>query len=856
MDANDVLTAQTDTLDINGRTFTSAFTRTTGGTPTEFKFVDTSPETRTSTSFIDAQGRIVEQQIPGIFDTEFNYDFRGRLSTVTQGTGTDERISTIEYYDATEPTMKGFIKSITDPLNRKVSFKYDANGRVKEQTLPDMRIIKFEYDLNGNVEKIITPNLDEHDFMYTSVDQENRYDPPNIGLTKHHTVFAYNKDKQLDLITRPDDAQIDLEYDTGGRLDKIEITSTGWDCTAPCEFVYDYYPNNATTQAGNLQSITTPAGDKLTFEYDGSLLKKSIWDGIVTNSLDIEKVYDNNFRIKSRTVNNGSQKVDFMYDKDSLLISAEAINENRKLTLDYDSEDPNNPGTYFENGLLRGTTMRDDTTDDGVVDSYVYNEFGEVKSYKAEYHPGGGAPATPLLEIEYVRDKLGRIEEKKDIVLGNTNSSPRLGYEYDQAGQLHIINDISTTPGTPIELKNYGYDDNGNREWEDGGPTKIGIYDKQDRLEEYNGTTYTYTDNGELYTKTVGSDVTTYTYDVLGNLTQVELPNGTMIDYIIDGRNRRVGKKVNNTLEKVWLYKDGLNPIAELDGNGAVVKRFIYASKPNVPDFMIIPSGVTNAGTYRIISDHLGSPRLIINLNDGLPASQLYYDEWGNIDTIKSTNIDFQPFAFAGGLYDTDTKLLRFGARDYDPAIGRWTSKDPIRLREGQNFYVYSRNNPINFVDFNGLKTTVIIAYSTFGPFGTFADHAGVYVENGGNPILYDPSGSYEALDRKQNKPYRPHGEAFFKEDEVNLQDYINFHSKAEGTSVKTFTFDTTKEQEEIFARRIESFGNAGGFGCAKFVSNVLTGIGPFKDLGTFTFPGSLANELERIKKQIEEKSK
>ena len=36
-------------------------------------------------------------------------------------------------------------------------------------------------------------------------------------------------------------------------------------------------------------------------------------------------------------------------------------------------------------------------------------------------------------------------------------------------------------------------------------------------------------------------------------------------------------------------------------------------------------------------------------------------------------------FGFAGGIYDPDTELVRFGARDYDPRVGRWTTKDPIR---------------------------------------------------------------------------------------------------------------------------------------------------------------------------------
>ena len=56
----------------------------------------------------------------------------------------------------------------------------------------------------------------------------------------------------------------------------------------------------------------------------------------------------------------------------------------------------------------------------------------------------------------------------------------------------------------------------------------------------------------------------------------------------------------------------------------------------------------------------------------------------------------FQPFGFAGGIYDTDTKLVRFGARDYDPRVGRWTTKDPIRFAAGVNLYGYALNDPVN----------------------------------------------------------------------------------------------------------------------------------------------------------------
>ena len=56
-------------------------------------------------------------------------------------------------------------------------------------------------------------------------------------------------------------------------------------------------------------------------------------------------------------------------------------------------------------------------------------------------------------------------------------------------------------------------------------------------------------------------------------------------------------------------------------------------------------------------------------------------------------------------MYDADTKLIRFGARDYDPEVGRWTAKDPIRFGgDDPNLYGYTSNDSINFLDSNGLK--------------------------------------------------------------------------------------------------------------------------------------------------------
>ena len=66
-----------------------------------------------------------------------------------------------------------------------------------------------------------------------------------------------------------------------------------------------------------------------------------------------------------------------------------------------------------------------------------------------------------------------------------------------------------------------------------------------------------------------------------------------------------------------------------------------------------------------------------------------------------------EPFGFAGGLYDHQTGLVRFGARDYDAEVGRWTSKDPIGFSGGdENLFERVRDDPVNWIDQTGASPT------------------------------------------------------------------------------------------------------------------------------------------------------
>jgi len=537
---------------------------------------------------------------------------------------------------------KGFLASVTDPLKQKTSFTYDAGGRLSTTTLPDGRTISYSYDANGNLTAETPPGKTQHDLTYTGVDLLESYTPPGV-LGTGPTTYAYDLDRNLTSVTRPDSQTINYGYDTAGRLTSI---------TAPS--VTNSYTYDSTT--GNPASAGR-GSEHITYSYNGPLPTKTTWKGAVAGS--VSRNYDNNFWVKSQNVG-GGLNVTLQHDNDGLLTKAGALTIKRSAS----------------NELITSTTL-------GVAtDSRTYNSFGELTAYTAAVN------GSTIYKVTYTRDADGRVSAKSEIFGATTNT---YSYSYDPAGRLTAVMKNAATDS-------YTYDTNSNRlSATTSSGTANGTYDAQDRLLTYGNTTFTYSANGELASQKVGSQKTSYKYDVLGNLISATLPNGTKLAYVIDAHNRRVGKNVNGVLATGFLY-DADRLVAQLNGSNQLVSQFVYATGSAAPDCMI-----TGGITYRIFSDQLGSPVLVVNTSTGAIAEQIVYDEFGNV--LSDTNPGFQPFGFAGGLYDQDTKLLRFGARDYNPSVGRWTAKDPILFTAGDpNLYGYVLGDPVNLTDSTGLQ--------------------------------------------------------------------------------------------------------------------------------------------------------
>jgi RHS repeat-associated protein len=617
-------------LRINGKAFSLQISRSQG------TLLLTTPEGRYSSGSFDDLGRVRELAFGDLAPTRFSYDERGLLTTIRSGSGDRERQVTLNY------DTLGRLVLVTDPLGGHTGFAYDQADRLMAIALQDDSVVGLGTDARGRISSLTPPGRPPHEFSYTRTDQLKLYSPPEVDLPGSSSAASFNLDGQLVGVSTPGDKSVELGYDDGGRLTTVLLPEG--------QFTYHYDPDT-----GQLTTASSPDGIALAFGYDGFALRTTTWSGVVSGVVDHE--YNENLLVTSQSVNGGNT-VGFFYDDDGYMTRA------GDLSIDW------RPDV----GLVSETTLGSVTT------TYGYNEFGELSTLVAS------SDSAPELGLSFERDHRGRITEMTESGRGQTT---RREFRYDDRGRLaEVLDDGART-------KAYTYDANGNRVSETDSSNNVitAAYDDQDRLLSYGDVSYTYTANGELLSRTENGHTIAYSYDLLGNLLSVTLPDGLLVEYVHDAQGRRVGKKVNGILVSSLLYEDELNPIAELDGDGDIISRFVYATYMTVPDYM-----VRDGVTYRIVADHLGSPRRVVDVITGAIAQELRYDAFGNV--LLDTNPGFQPFGFAGGLYDHQTGLVRFGLRDYDPQVGRWTAKDPILFAGGDtNLYGYTLADPVNFID-------------------------------------------------------------------------------------------------------------------------------------------------------------
>ena len=639
----------------------------------------TTPEGRKSTIEFDSNLLPKSVKNTNIKAIKYWYDTEGRIVKHKQG----KRV--VRYtYDARGNllTRHNVQKDIT------TQYRYDERDRITQIIYANGYSTQFDYDANGNMRQLTTPTPTKHTYTYNGVNRPTSYTSP----LDYATTYTYDEQRRITKITRPSGKSIINTY-TNGELTKI---------TTPEGVIsYDY-------TCGSKPSIISNINTALTFSYDGDLLTNIKQTGVLNQSIAYR--YNNDFRVISSHY--GDITTGYSYDLDGLLIRSGDFNITR---------DP-----------LNGLTTR--VTDGVLQQKRIYNQFGEIKSQKAQGYSyrlkrkQGRIAKKSETVITKVLNKRGRLKKEK-----STNT---YFYTYDNRGRV-----IEVKKGKKAQelVEQYFYDANGNRAKAIVyGQTITASYTLDDQLEVYGQNTYHYDEDGYLNEKTTPDGITSYIYGTLGELKEVTTPQAT-ITYLHNANNQRVAKLKDGIMTEKYLWADLTTLLAIYDKNDNLIQRFEYADQR-------MPISLTQNGQkYYLHYDQAGTLR-VVTQEDGTIVKQIAYDTFGNV--LSESNASFKvPFGFAGGLYDSDTKLTRFGYRDYDAYTGKWTAKDPIGFNGGDsNLYGYVLGDPVDFVDPFGLfqfgfrpLSGMNNSYS-LGPLNIGLLHENGFFSNGAN-VGYFPTG-------------------------------------------------------------------------------------------------------------------
>jgi RHS repeat-associated protein len=612
------------------------------------------PTGRRSVLQYDESGRLLSYSSPGGAPVSYTYNGEGRRISVTIGTGKLARTTRYTYDASTGQIMT------TRPDGVSEKSVADQVGRTVTASVGDGSTVVLGYNSAGRVNQVQPPGGLNFTLGTSAAGRPTAFVPPIVQEDASIETSSYDKDGQLTAISGLGNRAIAYNYDSAGR-----IASSTFD-QGKRTFSYDAH-------SGLITQASDPSGVDVSYGYTGSAQTSLTWLGSIHGS--VATTLDPVGRVAREAVN-GSNNIDFIYDPAGNLIGVGQLSLAR------------DPAT----ALVTHTTL-------GVIETR--QEFDE---YKQLFRETTAAAGKLLLDVRYTRDALRRITAVTEI-FGNGKTS-KTEYSYDRAYRLTAVRVNGR------ETETYHYDPAGNRASLVRAKKNLkASYDDRQRLVSFGNSQYKWMPDGTLAGVAQGQRASAFVYDNFGALRQASLPDGRKLRYLVDAGGRRLGREVSGKLVAGYLYRLDRSIAAETDTGGKIVSRFGYDNSGHLA--LVEHAGVT----YRIITDAIGSPRLIIDSRNGAVVEQIAYDAWGNV--TQDSGPGFVPIGFAGGLRDLDTGLIRFGSRDYDPATGRWTASDPIRFQgRDANLYRYAFADPVNRTDRMGLDSSagMIVFVSASSP--------------------------------------------------------------------------------------------------------------------------------------------
>ncbi len=617
------------TLTVDGAAWTLSYE------PSSRKIAVHTPEGGSRTTTLNDKGQTLRIDQVGFAPLLYAYDSQSRLKSITHGEGADARQWRYEFNPA-ERTVTSI-----DPLGKKRVLSFDQSGHATALTTPEGNKVVAEWNELEQVTAFSPPGRTATRWNYRDDGLVDMMTLPAGADGLSLTTYGYDKDGLVTEVKQADGNGVMVKRDDAGRIKNVQTHPGSWRA--------EYDPKTG------LKTQLEGAGETVTFAYDGSQPISETWSGMV--NAKITRQFDGQGRVVAEDIADSS-KIEYQYDKAGRLIQAGELTISR------------HPSTGQVQSERLGTLER----------TWRYNSFGEIVGAAIT------ASGKSIYKLSVQRDKLGRVTERTEQF--SNGKTHKRTFSYDKEDRLASVQDNDGP------ITRYAYDANGNLVRESSpGKTIEATYDGQDKLIRRGTDLYEYNPAGQLATSTTNSGKTFYEYDRAGRLIAVTLPSGDKVSYAIDGEGRRIGRSVDGKLAETYVYSDLLRLAAELDANGTLVNRFVYAQSTTTPTYF------TKEGkSYLIVTDDIGTPRLLIDANAGTMVEKFEFDPWGRIEVASNSRV--VKFGLAGGLADHDTQLVHFGVRDYSPVAARWTAPDPVEFGGGDsNLYRYSSDDPINRID-------------------------------------------------------------------------------------------------------------------------------------------------------------
>jgi RHS repeat-associated protein len=602
---------------------------------------------------------------------------------------------------------------------------FDMLGRVTSITTPDNAVVLTSYggntvtatDQAGKKRKSVTDALGRLTHVYEDPTTLNyltsyAYDVLDNLTTVTQGVqtrtFVYDSLKRLKTATNPESGTINYTYDNNSNLltkvDARPITTTfSYDAlnrptlknysdpTPDVAYFYDAQTLPAGAPAfvrgsstGRLVAVTTGGTNAGTYRgYDelGRVVRQ--YQRTDSNNYLVEATYNSSSALlteKYPAVGGAIRTVTYSYDAAGRVASLNSA------ATSYAPAANVNSMSYTSRGALASETLGN-----GLLHAQVYNNRLQTTAIKL----GTAALPTSVLNLTY---NYGTTTNNGNVLSATYAGG---GLSYTQTFGYDALNRLTSSQEGATWSQTNSYDRYGNRAIVGAALT-------------FNANNNRITSAGYVYDAVgnlINDSTQSFTYDAENKITKVN----NVSAYAYDGEGQRVGKLLGENLR--FIYDMGGKQIAEFNGaTGSLKKEYIYGATDLVAT--IEPTAVNANGTRYITSDHLGSPRVVTDSPAAVVSRHDYKPFGEEIGAGIGGRTTGMGYSVADGLRqkftqkerDNETGLDFFEARYYSSGQGRFSSVDPENAGaslihpQSWNGYSYSLNNPLRFIDPDGLR--------------------------------------------------------------------------------------------------------------------------------------------------------